>query len=142
MSDADNFVLRSTVTSPFGRKVRMAIDVLGLADRVKLQSADPLAENDTLRQQNPLGKMPCLVLADGSTIHDSGIIIEYLQDVAGTDRCCRLAGATTELSHCRGSPTASWMRRSWWFTKTASGPTLRRTHRVGSRTSAGKSRAD
>src|SRR6185503_10336954 len=85
MSDTENFVLRSTVTSPFGRKVRMAIDVLRLADRVKLQPADPLDENDTLRRQNPLGKMPCLVLADGRTIYDSGIIIEYLQDVAGTD---------------------------------------------------------
>ena len=92
MSDADKFVLRSTVTSPFGRKVRMAIDILGLADRIKLEPADPLNESDTLRQQNPLGKMPCLVLADGSTIYDSGIIIEYLQDVAGTDRLLPLKG--------------------------------------------------
>src|SRR5512132_984621 len=92
MSGTDNFVLRSTVTSPFGRKVRMAIDALRLGDRVKVQPADPLDENDTLRQQNPLGKMPCLVLADGSTIFDSGIIIEYLQDVAGTDRLLRLRG--------------------------------------------------
>ena len=92
MSDADKFVLRSTVTSPFGRKVRMAIDILGLADRIKLEPADPLNESDTLRQQNPLGKMPCLVLADGSTIYDSGIIIEYLQDVAGTDRLLPLRG--------------------------------------------------
>jgi len=92
MSGTDNFVLRSTVTSPFGRKVRMAIDVLGLGDRIKVQSADPLDESDTLRQQNPLGKMPCLVLADGGTIFDSGIIIEYLQDVAGTDRLLPLKG--------------------------------------------------
>ena len=92
MSDTGNFVLRSTVTSPFGRKVRMAIDVLRLADRIKLEPADPLDDNDTLRQQNPLGKMPCLVLADGSTIYDSGIIIEYLQDVAGTDRLLPLKG--------------------------------------------------
>src|SRR6478672_13275496 len=92
MSDADKFVLRSTVTSPFGRKVRMAIDILGLADRIKLEPADPLNESDTLRQQNPLGKMPCLVLADGSTIYDSGIIIEYLQDVARTDRLLPLRG--------------------------------------------------
>jgi glutathione S-transferase len=55
--------------------------------------ADPLDENDTLRQQNPLGKMPCLVLPDGSTIYDSGIIIEFLQDVAGTDRLLPLRGA-------------------------------------------------
>jgi glutathione S-transferase len=92
MPGADNFVLRSTLTSPFGRKVRMAIDVLGLADRIKLEPADPLDESDTLRQQNPLGKMPCLVLADGGTIFDSGIIIEYLQDVAGTDRLLPLKG--------------------------------------------------
>ncbi len=92
MVSAENFVLRSTVTSPFGRKVRMAIDALGLTGRVTLQPANPLDENDTLRQQNPLGKMPCLVLADGNTIYDSGIIIEFLQDVAGTDRLLPLRG--------------------------------------------------
>src|SRR4029079_8378285 len=92
MSGTDNFVLRSTVTSPFGRKVRMAIDMLELGDRIKLQPADPLDESDTLSQQNPMSTMPCLVLPDGGTIYDSGIIIEYLQDVAGTDRLLPLRG--------------------------------------------------
>jgi len=92
MSSAETFVLRSTPTSPFGRKVRMAIETLGLSGRVTITPADPLDENDTLRQQNRLGKMPCLVLGDGSTIYDSGIIIEYLQDVAGTDRLLPLRG--------------------------------------------------
>lgn len=79
-----SFVLRSTLTSPFGRKVRIAIDVLGLGDRVALQPADTLDAGDTLRQQNPLGKMPCLLLGDGTAIYDSGVIIEYLQEVAGS----------------------------------------------------------
>jgi glutathione S-transferase len=92
MSAVEKLVLRSTPTSPFGRKVRMAIDALGLSGRVTVIPADPLDENDTLRQQNPLGKMPCLVLPDGSTIYDSGIIIEYLQDVAGTDRLLPVRG--------------------------------------------------
>jgi len=92
MAPAENFILRSTVTSPFGRKVRMAIEALGLTGRVTLMPADPLDENDTLRQQNPLGKMPCLVLPDGSTIYDSSIIIEFLQDAAGTDRLLPLRG--------------------------------------------------
>jgi glutathione S-transferase len=92
MPAAETFVLRSTVTSPFGRKVRMAIEALGLGNRVTITPADPLDENDTLRRENPLGKMPCLVLGDGSTIYDSGIIIEYLQDVAGTDRLLPLRG--------------------------------------------------
>jgi len=80
MSDADNFVLRSTVTSPFGRKVRMAIDMLELGDRIKLQPADPLDESDTLRQQNPLGKMPCLVLPDGGA---AGVIIAQGGNIGG-----------------------------------------------------------
>src|SRR5476651_544326 len=88
----EKFVLRSTLTSPFGRKVRMAIDVLNLSDRVTLLPADPLDESDTLRQQNPLGKMPCLVLSDGTSIYDSGVIIDYLQELKGTDKLIPLRG--------------------------------------------------
>lgn len=83
MSAPGRFTLRSTLTSPFGRKVRMAAEVLELADRIELVPADPLDENDTLRQQNPLGKMPCLLLADGTPIYDSGVILEYLDQLAG-----------------------------------------------------------
>ena len=79
----EKFVLRSTLTSPFGRKVRMAAEVLGLMDRIALVPADPRDEADTLRTQNPLGKMPCLIAADGTPIYDSGVIIEYLDQLAG-----------------------------------------------------------
>ena len=82
----EKFVLRSTLTSPFGRKTRMAAQVLGLTERITLVPADTLDENDTLRQQNPLGKMPCLLLPDGTPIYDSGVIIEFMQELAGTDR--------------------------------------------------------
>jgi glutathione S-transferase len=84
--EPEKFVLRTTLTSPFGRKLRMAADVLNLGDRVTVVPADTADENDTLRQQNPLGKIPCLVRADGSSIFDSSVILEFLQDVAGTDR--------------------------------------------------------
>ena len=47
-------VLRSTETSPFGRKVRMALIALGLDARIRLEPADTLAETDCLRLQNPL----------------------------------------------------------------------------------------
>jgi glutathione S-transferase len=82
----ETYVLRSTLTSPFGRKVRMAIDVLGLVDRVTIVPADTLDANDTLRQQNPLGKLPCLLLADGTALFDSVVIVEFLQEIAGTHR--------------------------------------------------------
>lgn len=87
-----SFVLRSTVTSPFGRKVRIAIDVLGLGDRVMVQAADTLDVDDTLRQQNPLGKMPCLLLSDGTAIYDSGVIIEFLQEVACSEALVPASG--------------------------------------------------
>ena len=88
----DTFVLRSTLTSPFGRKVRIAIDVLGLSERITVVPADTLDENDSLRQQNPLGKLPCLLLADGTVLFDSGVIIEFLQEVAGGEALLPLHG--------------------------------------------------
>ena len=85
-SEPETLVLRTTLTSPFGRKVRMAADLLGLTDRVRVAHADTADESDTLRLQNPLGKIPCLVRADGTAVYDSGVILEFLQEVAGTDR--------------------------------------------------------
>src|SRR3569623_209347 len=85
MTEKPTWVLRSTLTSPFGRKVRMAAAVLGLSGRYRLEPADTLDEADTLRQQNPLGKLPCLLLADGTALYDSRVIIEFLQEQAGTD---------------------------------------------------------
>jgi glutathione S-transferase len=86
----ETFILRSSPTSPFARKVRMAIDVLGLTDRVTLVATD--AADLTLRSQNPLGKYPCLVREDGSAVYDSSVIIEFLQLVAGTERLLPNAG--------------------------------------------------
>ena len=88
----ENFVLRTTLTSPDGRKVRMAADVLGLNDRVIIENTDTYDEKDTIRQQNPLGKMPCLIRADGSSIFDSSVILEFLQDVAGSEQLLPLRG--------------------------------------------------
>lgn len=79
-------VLRSTMTSPYGRKVRIAADVLGLTDRIRIEPADTLDEDDSLRAQNPLGKMPCLLLGDGTALYDSRVILEFLQALAGGER--------------------------------------------------------
>ncbi|HXD44490.1 MAG TPA: glutathione S-transferase N-terminal domain-containing protein [Pseudolabrys sp.] len=101
MSDSKMWVLRSTLTSPFGRKVRMAASVLGLAGRYRLEPADTLNEGDTLRRQNPLGKLPCLLLADGTALYDSRVIIEFLQEEADTDRLVPRSGLAryTTLTH-------------------------------------------
>lgn len=75
-------ILRSSPPSPFGRKVKIALALLGLKDEVKVEMADTNDVNDSLRQQNPLGKIPTLVLDNGKTIYDSRVILEYLDSVS------------------------------------------------------------
>ncbi|HZO47757.1 MAG TPA: glutathione S-transferase N-terminal domain-containing protein [Xanthobacteraceae bacterium] len=76
-------LIRTSFGSPFGRKARIAVSVLGLDGKVKVESAATQDPADPLRQQNPLGKIPVLILDDGSTFFDSPVILEYLDHVAG-----------------------------------------------------------
>lgn len=80
------FVLRSSPPSPFGRKVKIAAYELGLMDRITIEIADTNNPSDTLRQQNPLGKIPVLVTPEGLTLFDSRVILEYLDHLAGGGR--------------------------------------------------------
>jgi glutathione S-transferase len=75
--------VRTSFGSPFGRKARIAVSVLGLDGKVKVESATTQDAADPLRNQNPLGKVPVLILEDGSTIFDSPVILEYLDHLAG-----------------------------------------------------------
>jgi glutathione S-transferase len=75
--------LRTTDTSPFGRKVRMALLRLGLEGEVAVEGADPLDPADSLRNDNPLGKMPVMFTDDGRRLLDSRVILEYLDARAG-----------------------------------------------------------
>jgi glutathione S-transferase len=74
--------LLSSPTSPYARKVRIAIIEKGLADRVEIVGVNPLGEPDTVRVANPLAKIPTLVLDDGGALFDSPVICEYLDDLA------------------------------------------------------------
>jgi len=76
-------ILRSSPPSPFGRKVSIAASVLRLSPEIKIETADTNNAADALRQQNPIGKIPVLVLEDGSTLFDSRVILEYLDHRAG-----------------------------------------------------------
>jgi len=76
-------ILRSALASPFVRKVRIAASVLGLDREIKLEAADTANSADTIRQQNPLGKIPALVLEDGTVLFDSRVILDYLDHRAG-----------------------------------------------------------
>jgi len=78
--------LRSSPSSPFVRKVRIASSVLALDSDIKVERADTSDPSDTVRRQNPLGKIPALLLEDGSVLFDSRVILEYLDQRAGGGR--------------------------------------------------------
>ena len=76
-------MLRSSPSSPFGRKVRIAVSLLGFDGDVKIEPADTTDVNDSVRAQNPLGKIPVLIAEDGVAYYDSRVILDYLDDRSG-----------------------------------------------------------
>ena len=79
-------VLRSSPASPFGRKVKISAALLGLSDRITVETADTNDPAESLRRQNPLGKIPALILENGEPLYDSRVIVEYLDALAGGGR--------------------------------------------------------
>jgi len=79
-------VLRSAGASPFVRKVRIAASLLGLEERIEIAPADTGDPDDSLRKQNPLGKVPALILENGEVLFDSAVVVEYLDWLAGGGR--------------------------------------------------------
>lgn len=67
--------------SPFVRKVMIVLHETGLAGRVELVRsvvAFAAPPNPAVLADNPLGKIPALVLDDGTALFDSRVICEYL----------------------------------------------------------------
>src|SRR4051812_1898464 len=66
--------------SPYVRKVMIVAHELGLAERIEtvrtvVGGTTPHLE---LMRENPLGKIPTLVLEDGMILYDSSVVCEYL----------------------------------------------------------------
>ena len=84
--------LLSAPPSPFGRKVKMTAHMKGLLDRIEVESVDTLHANPRLAAQNPLSKIPVLILADGTQIYDSKVICEYLDSLSPSPRLFPASG--------------------------------------------------
>jgi glutathione S-transferase len=76
-------ILRSSPASPFGRKVKICAELASLSSRVSVVDTDTTSETDSIRRENPLGKIPTLILDDGTALYDSRVIVEYLDHLAG-----------------------------------------------------------
>ena len=69
-----------TPNSPYARKVR----IVAMEKHIELELQEVvLADPDCIvKNYNPLGKVPVLVLADGDSLYDSRVIVEYLDNHA------------------------------------------------------------
>lgn len=85
MNDTGRMVLHWSPRSPYVRKVAIAAHELGLQDRIdRVRTVvGGTTPHPALMRENPLGKIPTLVLADGTVIYDSPVVCEFLDRLAG-----------------------------------------------------------
>lgn len=123
--------LIGSLTSPYVRKVRIVLAEKKIDCELVLES--PWSEGNPVSAYSPLGKVPVLVLDDGSNLFDSRVIVEYLDGLTPNNRLIPTGGreriavrrwealadgicdaATTALLESRrseGERSASWIER-------------------------------
>jgi glutathione S-transferase len=69
--------------SPFVRQVLVVAEERGLSLQRAHAQVSPIAHNAEVAACNPAGKIPVLILDDGTTLFDSRVIIEYLDSLPG-----------------------------------------------------------
>jgi glutathione S-transferase len=70
--------------SPFVRRVGVALTLYGMA--FEHQPFSSFGEGDRFRAQNPLRRVPALVLDSGEALIDSAAILDHLDEVYGRER--------------------------------------------------------
>jgi glutathione S-transferase len=82
--------LIGSVTSAYVRKARVVLAEKKLDYQFELENV--WAPETTIASSNPLGKVPCLVMEDGSAMYDSRVIAEYLDTLTPV---CKLLPANS-----------------------------------------------
>jgi glutathione S-transferase len=77
-------ILVGQYDSPYVRRVAVSLRVLGFDYEHDTRSV--FADFDIMRQINPLGRIPSLVLPDGDVLIDSAAILDWLDQTVGPER--------------------------------------------------------
>jgi glutathione S-transferase len=76
--------LYGSLMSPYARKVRILLGEKGMACAFEVMNVmDP---DCPVVQHNPLGKLPALLLDNGTALYDSRVIVEFLDAISTGDR--------------------------------------------------------
>lgn len=76
--------LIGSYTSPFVRKVRVVLAEKKIEAEFEIES--PWTPESRVPEHNPLGKIPVLLLDDGTPLFDSRVIVEYLDNVTPNNK--------------------------------------------------------
>jgi glutathione S-transferase len=79
-----HMILIGMFDSPFVRRVAVSMNLLKLTFEHRNWSVGK--DFELIRQFNPLGRVPALVLADGESLVDSAAILDFLDDLVGAER--------------------------------------------------------
>lgn len=77
-------ILVGQYDSPFVRRVAVSLHLLGLP--FTRNTISVFGDADAMRQINPLGRIPSLVLDDGEVLIDSAAILDHLDEQVGPER--------------------------------------------------------
>ena len=75
----DPMKLIGSLASPYVRKVRIVMAEKKLDFQFVLED---VWNSDAILQNNPLGKVPCLIMEGGEAVFDSRVIVEYLDTLS------------------------------------------------------------
>jgi len=76
--------LLAALISPYTRKVRVVLAEKKI--ECEMQIVDVAPSDNPVNAHNPLGKIPTLLLDDGSALYDSRVIVEFLDSVSPISR--------------------------------------------------------
>jgi glutathione S-transferase len=76
--------LLAALISPYTRKVRVVLAEKKI--ECEMEIVDVAPSDNPVNKHNPLGKIPTLLLDDGSALYDSRVIVEFLDSVSPISR--------------------------------------------------------
>lgn len=83
-------ILIGMYDSSYTRRVAIAMAVYGIPFEHRAWSVG--RDFDRIREYNPLGRAPTLVLDDGEVLTESAMMLDYLDDLVGRERALMPAG--------------------------------------------------
>jgi glutathione S-transferase len=94
---AEMMKLYYSPASPFVRKVLVCAILRGLDGRIERIPTNPHSLPEALLRVNPLSKVPCLVLEDGTAVFDSPVICEVLDSIGEAPHLFPASGTPARL---------------------------------------------